>query len=77
MTEHAGWKQTSLCPEARPYPTGSWSVSWDTQDEGRRKTGSSRKDSAHHLLEHVGSFVIITLICWGELLSNLIMIARN
>lgn len=48
VAELAGWKQTSPCPEARLYPTGSWSVSRDTQDEGGRGGAAA---NTHHQLE--------------------------
>lgn len=53
VTELAGWKQTSLCPEAQLYPTGSWSVSWDTQDEGgwEEGEGGGAARKAQHQLE--------------------------
>lgn len=72
VTELVGWKQTSLCPEARLYPTGSWSVSWDTQDEGRREGGRhwGREEDGEQPrglsspLTGTCCFVITRVICW-------------
>lgn len=48
MCGGAQWleRDIPLSPEALLCPTGSWSVSWDTQDEGRKKARSRNQDSA-------------------------------